>query len=225
MPPQAVQLNWNPNKADVWDWRSYYTVVDPTDKEVITFTLWERQLYLAAGLNVLTYFAAGTTGINGNLPGQGQLPAGWFMRVQAVRIGVFPQPTESATAAGADAVLVGAFNDVNKLITTGTARINVGDKQYGRWPIYMLPGGGGPYGHISMSSTNAAGSEIHASHALNGPPDPRAVYTLPINIGLPPQYNFTVTLEWPTAVVLATATGASVPIFVKLDGQLMRPKQ
>jgi hypothetical protein len=228
MPPQSVFVPPPPNRSGAWDWRSQFTVVDPTDKEVITQAIWERQFFVTAATQVLTFFQAASNGVNGNLQGNGQLTAGNFMRVQAIRVAVFVPPTQTATAASADARANGSLNDLYNITTLGTALLQIGDKRYGRWPLWMLPGGGGPVGQAAPYGTAAAGSEGHMQFATNGLQDPRAVYSLPINIGIPPQYNFTVTLEWAATIALFAGTVAGVtgvPITVVLDGQLMRPKQ
>lgn len=204
------------------DWIKQYGIVDPAGKEIISFPLWEKQSYVSGTTTNLTYFAANQTGANGNLPLSGQLPAGWFFIVQAIRVLMMPSPTTDSLAASADAVFAGPLNDVNNLLIFSSAKMTVGSKEYGRWPTAMLPGGGGAYGLMAASGTFAAGTNEHVSHGLNGIPDPRVVYSLPVPFMIPPQYDFRFSIDWSAA---QTLQAGNTVIYAILDGTLIRPKQ
>ena len=204
------------------DYVKQFGIVDPAGKEIISFPLWERALYTSTTTLNITYFSANQTGALGNLPLAGQLPAGWFFIVQAIRILMAPAPTNDANAASADGAFAGALNDVNNLLVNSSTRLTVGSKEYGRWPTIMLPGGGGPWGGIAMSGTFAATNTEHGSFGLNGPPDPRSVYSLPIPVMIPPQYDFRLSIDWTAA---QTLQAGNTFIYGILDGTLIRPKQ
>lgn len=207
----------------VRDWRSGFGVVDPRDKEVISYALWHRQNYVSGTTISLDFFQVVAAGINGNLNLAGQLAAGFHFLVQAIRVGILCDTRETnATAPAAAGELNGPLFDIKELTYDGTALFKVGDKEYGRWPIWMLPAGGGPTGQLAVPGTLTAPAILQASFATSGNPDPRAVYTLPIPVVIPSQYNFTVRLEWDVA---KTLEGGNTPICVVLDGELMRPKQ
>lgn len=206
----------------VRDWRAGFGVVDPRDKEVISYSLWHRQNYVSAATVLLEFFQVVSSGINGNLNLAGQLPAGYHFLVQAIRVAILADTRETGPVLPAGGEIEGPLFDVKELAYDGTAEFKVGDKQYGRWPIWMLPGGGGPTGLLSVPGTLTAQATAQYSVGLNGPADPRAVFTLPIPVVIPSQYNFTLRLEWDAA---KTLVGGNTPICCILDGELMRPKQ
>ncbi len=209
-------------KRAVTDWRQGYGVVDPTNKEVISYTLWERQTYTSATTTELSFFTgSATSGLAGNLPLGGQLPNGWAVLVQAIRIFVAQEP-EILTATIASGAGQNVFTDLYRLITQGTAKFSVGDKEYGRWPIFMLPGGAGITGQLALAGTFTAGDGAETSIAQSGVADPRAVYTLGVPVVIPPQYNFSIVCEWPTA---QTMLAGNPFIYTMLDGELIRPTQ
>ncbi len=211
-------------KPTVTDWRRGYGVVDPTDKEVISYTLWARKAFVSATTLSLTFFDSATSGMDGNLPLSGQLANGTAFLVQAIRFVVAARPTETATAATADGASNGALNDVFNIISTGSGFFKVGDKEYGRWPLFMLPAAAGVYGGLGNIGTGAAGAASQFQFGANGVPDPRSAFVLPIPIVIPPQYTFSFTATWEAAITMDASSG-NPKVFAILDGELMRPKQ
>lgn len=211
-----------PIRMSVRDWRAGFGVVDPRDKEVISYSIWHRQNYVSAATLALEFFQVVASGINGNLNLAGQLPAGFHFLIQAIRVAILADTRETAAAAPAAGEVNGPLFDIKELSYDGTALLKVGDKEYGRWPIWMLPAGGGPTGQLAVPGTLTAPAISQLSAATNGVPDPRAVYTLPIPVVIPSQYNFLVRLEWDAA---KTLEGGNTAVCVVLDGELMRPKQ
>ena len=186
----------DPNSS-IYDWRAEFGVVDPTGREAITYSLWERQQYVSGTTEQLQFFNQGAqTGINGNLTLGGQLPNGQAFLVQALKVHVAQGPFATAAAAPADGPAQAVQEDIFNLIHNATAEIRIGDKTYGRWPLWMLPPGGGISGFLSAAGSLTAPATSVSSFAQSGVPDPRAVYTLPIPVVLPPQFNFDVTLTW-----------------------------
>lgn len=211
--------------ASVTDWRGKYSVVDSVQKEVVTFTLWERILFSGGVIPNLSFFTTGpTTGLAGNMPLGAQLPNGWSFLVQALRIAPAVFPSQTAAAAPAAGAVAGALNDLMGFITNTTTQLSVGDKTYGRWPTFMLPAGGGPSATMSNVGSLTAPASSQIQFATNGVPDPRSVYSLGIPVVIPPQYQFSVVLQG--AATLTTVTpNTSFGVFCMLDGQLMRPAQ
>jgi len=209
-------------KATVRDWRRGYGVVDPVDKEVISYSLWDRQSIVSGTTQALTFFGAPQTGQNGNLALAGQLANGTAFLIQAIRMCPLIRVTETAAAAPAAGPADGALQDMFTTVNTGSAVLRVGDKEYGKWPLFMLPAGGGPVGAMSNVGTLTAPASSQFAWATNGVPDPRSVYVLPIPIVIPPQYVFRVQVDW--SAILTLVAGNSDLLCI-LDGELMRPKQ
>jgi hypothetical protein len=209
-------------RMTVSDWRGGYRVVDPTNKEVISIPLWHRLTYTSATTTLLQFFNAAAQGVNGNLELAGQLPNGISHLVQSIRIIICADTTERAAAAPANGTILSALQDVASLIHTGAAEFFVGSKSYGRFPLATLPAGGGLYGGIATSGTYTATNHGPLSFAVNGVPDVRNVYSLPIPIVIPPQYNFRLDLTWAAALTL---TMGNTQIIAVLDGESMRPRQ
>lgn len=208
----------------VQDWRSGFGVFKPGESEVISQALWERLTYVSAATTQLVFFPrVPANEFAGNLQLAGQLPSNNYFLIMSIRIAPFPDVTETADAATAAGAADGALQDVTALVRQGIAQLRVGDKDYGGpWPLFMLPGGGGGWGSMGNVGTSAAGSASQFQHGLNGAPDPRQVYSLPVPLMIPPLYNFSMQLNWPAALTLV---GGNTDIFVILDGEIMRPVQ
>lgn len=209
------------SRESIRDWRRGYGVVDPRNKEVISYMLWQRLLYTSAATLQLQFFTVGATGIAGNLSNP-TLPNGVSFLIQAIRISFNLATTETVLAAAATGVTETAMQDAIALAYGGTALLKIGDKEYGRWPIDCLPGGCGPYGGIGVAGAGSGATTTQIGYAMNGPPDPRTVYSLGVPVVVPPQYTFMVELNWPAAITL---NAGNTNIRVMLDGELMRPKQ
>ena len=204
------------------DFRDSYKVIDRAQKEKITYSLWERLSYVSGTTTELVFFQAQQSGINGNMTLAGQLPRDFEFLCQAIRFAPMPATTETATAAAAAGTLDGALQDMLALTRDCFVTFKILEKDYGSWPAWVLPAGGGPYGLLSTNGTHAAGSASMYMHATNGVPDPRAVYSLPVPVVIPEQTTFRLTARWDAA---KTLTAGNTPIICILDGQLIRPKQ
>lgn len=211
------------SRRRAWDWRQEHAVVQPQQKETISYTLWHRLLYTSGTTVVLDFFTVGANGINGNLDLNGQLPNGYSFRVEVIRFAPALPTRETALAAPAAGAANGAIEDMHQVIMTGHGEFRVGDKRYGRWPLFMLPAGGGVQPFMSNVGIGTADTMSQVTYATNGIPDPRSVYSLPIPIVIPPQYSFAFHVEWPAFVT--TDGDQDFFIFTMLDGQLIRPAQ
>lgn len=211
-----------PKAISISDWRAGFGVVNPDQMEVLTYSLWERNLYTSATTTAISFFTGGATaGINGNLPLSGQLPANNYFLVQAIRIAVMQDTHRTGETAAAAGPTSTPLEDVSRIVNNTTCELRIGDKRYGRWPTFMLPGGGGAVGNLQLTGTVADPEFIESGFALNGPPDPRAVYSLGVPVVIPEQYNFSVQFEG----AAQTLFGGNPFIFCILDGELMRPAQ
>lgn len=215
------QIPTRPVSMAVQDWRAAFAVTQPAHEQ-ISKSLWERLTYTSAATVRLDFFTrVPATRFAGNLVLAGQLPQNNHFLAMAIRVMPFPNVTETAEAAPAAGTADGALQDQVALTRDGIASFRVGDKDYGEWPIYMLPGGGGPWGVMQMTG-GAVGATAQFQHGTNGAPDPRSVYSLPVPVAIPPLFNFSVTLEWPAA---ATLVNGDTAMFVMLDGLVARPVQ
>jgi hypothetical protein len=199
-----------------------YGIVDMSNLEMISFAFWEKLTYVSGTTVSLSFFTQQHSDTTGNLPLAGQLPSGFFFIVQAIRFAPFPKTSITADAVHAVGTMAGALDDMLRLLTTSSVKFTVGAKEYGRWPGWMLPAGGGAYGLMSNFGTLAAGDSQLGQVAVSGVPDPRSVYSLPVPLLIPPQYDFKVIAEWAAALTLAVG---DTPIYAILDGTLIRPKQ
>ena len=202
-------------------WAKKLKVVDFTKYELIGWSYFSRQTYTSGTDVSKDFFTAGQSGINGNLKA-GQLPAGHHFLIQAIRFAPLLDGRETAAAAPAAGEIDGAFTDMKELVYDGIGELFINDKPYGSWPLWMLCAGGGVTGVFQVPGTLTAPATSQLSYAINGIPDPRAVYTLAVPIPLPPLTIVRFTTTWDAAKTLSVGNS---PLEMVLDGQLLRPRQ
>jgi hypothetical protein len=191
--------------------QQYGTRLDQS--QVINWVWYDTLLYTSAATTQLTYFnAIRATRDIGNMEVAGVLAHPKAFIVRAIRVSVERVPTQNT-------ILPIAATDIALLIYNGFATFEIGNKNYGVWPLKALPAGGGPWSAMAAGGAEAA-TEVFA-HATNGVPDPRAIYTLSQPLLIDPQINFQFQLGWAAAQTLS----GNVNIKVMLDGELMRPVQ
>ena len=180
-----------------------HAVTVPNASEYVDKVLWDTQQYAQAGQQFLDFFQAIPASLTaGNLTQAGTIGN----NVMVVRsIGVF---VRQAAAGG---VQVG--NDIDILSKQGVLRLIIGAKEYGIWPIELLPVGGGVDG-AAMDNTGLSPYNF----ANLGVPDPRASYNLTRPFKIPPNLNFRVRLEWTAAIAISVATN----LVVCLKGEMGR---
>jgi len=209
----------------VQDNRGRYATKDPADIEKISWTYWDRQTVTSGTTTVLNFFqAVPANKLLGNIPLAGQLPSDQDFEIHNIRFdlvsdaGVF-----SPEAVNADPSTLGdALHDLEQIIMNGFGTIRIQNKDYGEWPLKMLPAGGGPWGAMSLASGATAATFGALTLARNGVPDARNVYVLRPPLMIPAQTNFLVRAEWPTA---PTLRGGNQAVEFSLDGIIYRPKQ
>ncbi|MGH7259943.1 MAG: hypothetical protein ACREI9_04595 [Nitrospiraceae bacterium] len=191
--------------------QKYGTRLDQS--QVINWVWYDTQLYTSAVTTQLTFFnAIRATRDAGNMEVAGVLAHPKAFIVRAIRVQIESQLTEVAAVPG-------AANDIARLIYNGFATFEIGNKNYGVWPLSALPSGAGVY-----AATGGAGAEAtnqFQTHAGHGMPDPRAIYTLSQPLLIDPQINFQFQLGWAAAQTLS----GNPNIKVMMDGELMRPVQ
>jgi len=185
-----------------------YAVNRKDQMEVIRQSLYDFQAYAMAGQTSLTFFSlpigqGGKTKADTNLTTAGSLPAPIRFAVQTMEVyfipGVFP--SGAPAAAGID-------NHVNDIweVMTGTAFLElvIGSKPYlTEAPLLRLPPAARMDGFAGMSDATTAAaalfsrtSHLHACGAL---------YRIDPVLLLEPNQNFSVTINWPTAIGISVA--------------------
>lgn len=203
-------------------WAKKLKVVDFTKYELIGWSYFSRQTYTSGTDTTKDFFTSGQSGINGNLK-NGTLQAGHHFLIQAIRFAPLLDTRETVVGAPAAGEIDGAITDMKELIYDGIGELFINDKPYGSWPLWELPAGGGVTGLLQVPGTFITTDKTaQYSYAINGLPDPRAVYTLAVPIPLPPLTILRFTTTWDAAKTLSVGNS---PLEVILDGQLLRPRQ
>lgn len=202
------------------------------NEEMLDQPLYHFQSYGTAGATLFTFFQT-TTGSATNLLSDtnmdvaGQLSAGKRFGLFGISVvflpGIAPLVGQTTTA---NIVPTSAIADAKGVLEgIGFVELKIMDKRYGDWaPLAYLPAGMGTFGSIGGLINNqqtAANNSMEASWASNGIPLPAASRRLRVPLPLPPQVNFSVTLNFNTAITVSTASR----IGVILDGVLIRAKQ
>lgn len=196
------------------EWSSYVTQA-AVGLEIVPSVLYDTLTYTDNTTRELTFFQQTNVARDlSNLKQPGILPNPQSFLIQNLRIFYRTQVfTEDAGAAGA---LASVINDVVLLSNTGIATLHIGTKEYGPWPLWMLPAATFMKGMIASAGAEAA-NLVHDYGQLDGP-----LYPLFPNLMIAPLQNFDVVLSWPSAAVNTTA---NVVVQVLLDGQLARAVQ
>src|SRR5262249_48306369 len=113
---------------------------------------------------------------------------------------------------GNNAVIPSEFDDLVQLVSTGILNLKIGNKQYGPWPLWMLPANSFVKGAFST------GSDLLADYGqVDG-----VLYPLQPNLMMAPLQQFTVQLSWPAGALTLTT---SPFIQILFDGKLARAIQ
>lgn len=189
-------------------------------KEVQGWQLWDTHAYLTGVTAALRFFAVmGLTPDISNMEAAGHIPAPKAFLVRAINFFVKDVPESVATAA-AGAVQPGAIDNLALLVNTGVLSFTIGHKNYGQYPLWMLPAGGGAFGGIAAENVLIAGAAVDWGNS--GFPDSRNAYTLTKPIFIMPDINFFVDLLWPAGFV---APIRNLMLTVLFDGEIVRPVQ
>lgn len=200
-----------------------YRVNRPGQLEVIRQSLYDYQVYLAAGQLQMSFFQVpqgqgGKTLADTNMNLAGSLPAGQQFLVQSIEVKFYASALPS-TGPIADAVETG-INDVSNVAKSGWLAFNVGSKNYltesplDRFPPKTRLDG---WAALCTNLTTGAATQSKISYGvMAGRPYPVDPFIL-----LESTQNFIVQLNWPAVIAV---TGAA-RIGIILDGLLIRNSQ
>lgn len=225
---------------------SAYRVTNPDQSEVVRGRLYDYQIYPAAGVAQLSFFAAaigqGITSALGavvgspktkfdtNLQVPNTLPSGKAFRIETIEIVFFPGLSATANtytpavpntfAAAAAAGQLTQHADVETFYQAGLCKLAVLDKVYvEETPAICFPPQTGinTTGGIATNSATTAALGFQKSKAAGN------VYALDPYITLQPAVNFGFVIEYPAAVAMPSGFNGRVGVI--LDGHFIRASQ
>jgi hypothetical protein len=196
--------------------------------EAITQSLYDTQVYAAAGQPVLAFFAAPVGAARNfsltNMQIAGSLPANNAFLIMSIELRFQPvTPTVAAAmpaAFGAQAVAT-LINDVYIFNRSGNLLLNIGNKTYlqeaplGRFPSKTYLSGFAGLADVSTTGGNLQ-SRVAYMHADGRP------YILKAPLLLEPSQAFNLTLNWPEGNQAITSPATVVCV---LDGIFYRKSQ
>lgn len=196
----------NLNNPIPQEWQQYVTQ-SPIGLEVIPSVIYDTVTYTDNSSTSLTFFnAVRATADLGNLQQPGMLPNPQSFLIQAIRFYVKYADVVGTTVASQ------LWNDVILLVNTGILRLQIGEKRYGPYPLWMFSAGSFVKGPLAGANSNYMGYM-----QVDGP-----LYALYPNLMIAPLQNFFVTLEWPAGAVDLSGNQVCQVLF---DGQLARAIQ
>lgn len=199
-----------------------YNVNRPGQIEAIKSSLYDFQTYAQAGQTQLQFYnvpkgQSSKTLADTNMTIAGALPAPQSFLVQSIEIYFFPagDPSTFGTAVAAENI-----NDVYDVAKSGWLELFIGSKPYlDEAPLLKFPPQCGLTGWAAIgthSTPTNLGYGVISYASFGGP-----IYMLVPPILLVPTQNFTVTLNWPTAVAIS----AAARIGINMCGILYRNSQ
>lgn len=196
------------------EWTSYVTQ-SALGLEVVPAVLYDVLTYTDNTTRDLNFFQQTNVAEDvSNMKAAGMLPNPQSFLIQNIR--VFFRTAITTVDSGAAGALAGVENDKVILANTGIAKLEIGTKKYGPWPIWMLPASTFWKGALTQAGAEAA-NLTQGYGQLDGP-----LYPLFPNLMIAPLQNFMLQLSWPSAAV---DTSANMVIQVMFDGQLARAVQ
>lgn len=198
-----------------------YKVTYGANLEFIADTLYDTQAYVSGTTIELPFFVARQASIaDGNVQGTGtQLADKVGFLIMGIRWKLLQRPRSIARAAAGSAQ-TGALDNLAQL-ENGVLRLKFLDKDYGHFPLFMLPAGGGAVGGIAAEGATADPGGV-VDYANNGMPDARNTFVLEQPLFWPPVTTIDARMFWDAAVTLA---GANTDIKLAFDGLKVRPIQ
>jgi hypothetical protein len=172
-----------------------YSSIYPRGRDVIDGALWDTLPYVsgAAGTTRLDFFATVKATVDlSNMRAAGQLPVPESFLVRSIRVYFHTQPQGVTGAAGLQA---GMIENVAVLAHQGALTFNVGQTDWGMYPLDMLPAGGGVSGRVIHQGVAAA--TVQVEYAQNGVPEFRNSFALAVPVLIEPQVNFRCVVTWP----------------------------
>lgn len=189
------------------------------EQEVIHAMLWDTLVYTSGATLQLTFFQVVPATVDlGNMEVGGQLASPKSFLIRAIRLFLKQRP-ESVNQVAPAAIQTGAINNIALLFYNAELRINIGSKEYGRYPAHLFSAGGGASGQMGVQNILIGGA--FADYGQLGVPSAKNVFALATPLLIEPQMNFNVVLTWGAAQTLTR----SLPICCALEGDLIRPVQ
>ena len=187
-------------------------------QQKIHYMRWATRAFAAGVVPVVTNFfsAAPNADFNVDLYEQGNALVGSGSNFTISQIGVQVVGGAAAT-----------FADFESVINGCSLRIITASKEYGIFPFFMMPQGGGigaASGQVSVTAAAAPGGAGGTPGLLNGVADRRAMFALAYPLTIQANQGFYCEMLAPTGggvVPQITLTGA-LRIRVVLDGELDR---
>jgi hypothetical protein len=190
------------------------------DLEFIGDTLFDTRTFTSASTVQLAFFSSAQTEDLTNLDLGNMIPDKQGFLVMSVRVFVKIPPRSQARTASAT-TQTGATNDLFQILSTGRLEFNFLNKDYGTFPLWLLPSGGGVVPTWAAEGATADPGGI-IDFANNGIADARNMYVMEQPLFLPPMTKLGVLMKWPAAITLAAGNPAIVLAF---DGLMVRPVQ
>jgi len=183
------------------------------NEEAVDQPLYHLQSYGTGGATSFTFFqtaqGSATNGLaDTNMDNAGSLSAGKRFAIFAVGVHFIPSAPQVNNAGASSA---SALNDIKKVIEgIGSLTLTVLNKVYlNVAPLSMLPSGMGIFnGGAAYQATQSSGAngDGFIAYGTNGIPAPASRYQLRVPIPIPPQVTFSVSLAFPTAITVTTAS-------------------
>jgi hypothetical protein len=197
-------------------WTDYLTMTPGLEE--IPGVLYDTVSYVSAVSTQITLFDALRVNRQdlSNMKAAGHLAYPESFLAQNLRVYFKTDVMSDDSGAGDSTAAVCQFGDIVKLVNGGVLNLLIGEKQYGPWPLWVLPA------HNFVKGALSTGSDLIADYGqIDG-----FLYPLEPNLVLAPLQPFLVTLTWPGgAVTLSTGSESVIPIQVLFDGKKARAQQ
>lgn len=184
--------------------------------ERIPWSYYHGQTYTSGTTTQLIFFQTTGAITTTNMQAAGQIPAPMYFDLY--HIGIYFQIGVTTTALSTTLLATGGLNDV-ALLSNGVATFSLAQKTYWQSFIWQLPPGFGATGVMTASATYSATAGDSLQQGTLGVPDVRSRQSFWGDITLPHNQNFSLQLDWASAVTLKNGNSTIIPY---LEGYLYR---
>lgn len=209
------QRDFGPNFDD-------FKITFGNNLEFIGDTLFDTRNYTTAVTTSLPFFSSTQTEDLTNLDLGNMIPDRQGFLVMSIRFSPKMLPLSVARSASAT-ISPGVTNMMAQLINTGRLELNFLNKDYGTFPLWMLPAGGGVASNFALEGATADPGAF-LDYANNGVPDARNIYVMEQPLFLPPMTKLGVVCKWPVPIIF-TPPVTSLQLVLAFDGLMVRPVQ
>jgi len=186
--------------------------------DVINAPLWSTETLTSSDRVVNFFTRLYADKVNGNVQMPGSMPAPYYYLVRALRLNILANVFYEAAADTTNLIF-----DYDKILNASYITIVIGNKDFGMYPTWMIPAGGGPWAHFMTAISGASAATVHNYGVVtNGWPDARNVFSLSKPLLIGPNQTFGVSLN-----TQSSGLSLSGPVNVQfvLDGEFFRPVQ